>query len=101
MNAPMRVSSIQEAIDLLKADFNSPLLRGIFDAYACGARDIYICSAAPMKEYVEITDDRLSILPTHSYEDATPVLMNFYQIHRPHSPEHSRTSFRQQARIHT
>ena len=79
MNAPMRISSIQEAIDLLKADFNSPLLRGIFDAYACGARDIYICSAAPMKEYVAITGDRLNIMPTHSYEDATPVLMNFYQ----------------------
>ena len=78
-NAPMRISSIQEAIDLLKADFNSPLLRGIFDAYACGARDIYICSAAPMKEYVAITGDRLNVMPTHSYEDATPVLMNFYQ----------------------
>jgi hypothetical protein len=79
INAPMRIGSIQEGIDLLKADFNSPLLRGIFDAYACGARDIYICSAAPMKEYVSITGDRLSIMPTHSYEDATPVLMNFYQ----------------------
>jgi hypothetical protein len=79
INAPMRIGSIQEGIDLLKADFNSPLLRGIFDAYACGARDIYICSAAPMKEYVAITGDRLNVMPTHSYEDATPVLMNFYQ----------------------
>jgi hypothetical protein len=79
MNAPMRIGSIQEAIDLLKADFNSPLLRGIFDAYACGARDIYICSAAPMKEYVAITGDRLNTMPSHSYEDATPILMNFYQ----------------------
>ena len=79
INAPMRIGSIQEGIDLLKADFNSPLLRGIFDAYACGARDIYICSAAPMKEYVAITGDRLNTMPSHSYEDATPVLMNFYQ----------------------
>lgn len=79
INAPMRIGSIQEAIDLLKADFNSPLLRGIFDAYACGARDIYICSSAPMKEYVAITGDRLNSMPTHSYEDATPILMNFYQ----------------------
>jgi hypothetical protein len=79
INAPVRIGSIQEGIDLLKADFNSPLLRGIFDAYACGARDIYICSAAPMKEYVAITGDRLNPIPTHSYEDATPILMNFYQ----------------------
>lgn len=79
INAPMRIRSIQEGIDLLKADFNSPLLRGIFDAYASGARDIYICSAAPMKEYVAITGDRLNVMPTHSYEDATPILMNFYQ----------------------
>jgi hypothetical protein len=79
INAPMRIGSIQEGIDLLKADFNSPLLRGIFDAYACGARDIYICSAAPMKEYIAITGDRLNTMPVHSYEDATPVLMNFYQ----------------------
>lgn len=79
INAPTRIRSIQEGIDLLKADFNSPLLRGVFDAYACGARDIYICSAAPMKEYIPSVEDRLSPLPVNSYGDATPLLMNFYQ----------------------
>lgn len=79
LNNILRITSIQEAIDLLKADFTSPLLRGVFDAYSAGARDIYICAAAPMKEYIENPNDRLTQLPIYSYEDATPLLMNFYQ----------------------
>ena len=79
INTIVRIASVQEAIDLLKADFTSPLLRGIFDAYAAGARDIYICATAPMKEYIENVDSRLENLPIYSFDDATPVLMNFYQ----------------------
>jgi len=79
INSVVRISSIQEAIDLLKADFNSPLLRGIFDAYASGARDIYICAAAPMREYVQDINLRLQPLPTYAFSDATPLTMNFYQ----------------------
>jgi len=74
-----KISSMQEAIDILRADFNSPLLRGVFDAYSGGARDIYICPAAPMSEYVESISKRLDTLPIYSYSDATPMLMNFYQ----------------------
>jgi len=48
-----KISSMQEAIDILRADFNSPLLRGVFDAYSGGARDIYIMSCGYMSEYVE------------------------------------------------
>ena len=79
LNSVRRIRSIQEGIDLLNADYNSPLLRGIFDAYAHGARDIYICAAAPMKEYEATTEARLSKIPMYTYSDATPLLMNFYE----------------------
>lgn len=79
INSIIRISSIQEGIDLLKADFTSPLLRGLFDAYAAGARDIYICATAPMSEYVEDPNQRLTPLPIFGVNDATPLIMNFYQ----------------------
>lgn len=53
-----KIVSIQDAINVLRADFESPLLRGIFDAYASGARDIYIMSAGPMSEYVSDIEKR-------------------------------------------
>jgi hypothetical protein len=52
LNNVVKINSIQEAINMLGADINSPLLRGIFDAYSCGAKEILICPAAPMSEYV-------------------------------------------------
>lgn len=53
INNPIKIRSIQSAIDLLGADINNPLLRGVLNAYAAGARDIIICAAAPASEYVE------------------------------------------------
>jgi hypothetical protein len=79
LNNIIRISSIQEAVDLLKADVDSPLLRGVFDAYAAGARDIYICAAAPMSEYIEGVAARNTSQPFYSLNDATPVNYNFYQ----------------------
>ena len=79
LNNIIRISSIQEAIDLLKANTDSPLLRGVFDAYAAGARDIYICAAAPMSEYIEGVTTRNTAQPFYSMNDATPVNYNFYQ----------------------
>jgi hypothetical protein len=79
LNNIIRISSIQEAIDLLKANTDSPLLRGVFDAYAAGARDIYICAAAPMSEYIEGVTTRNAAQPFYSMNDATPVNYNFYQ----------------------
>lgn len=79
VNDIIRIRTIQQAIDLLKADFKSPLLRGVFDAYAAGARDIFICSAAPMSEYIEDVSQRLVQSPMFARDDATPILMNFYQ----------------------
>lgn len=79
LNTIIRIQSVQEAIDLLKADFNSPLLRGVFDCYASGGRDIYICASAPMSEYVEDINERLQPKITYGLSDATPLVMNFYQ----------------------
>lgn len=53
-----KVGSMQDAVNLLRADVNSPLLRGVFDAYSCGARDIFIMSAGPMSEYIENIAER-------------------------------------------
>ena len=79
INSITKISNIQEAIDLLKANFESPLLRGVFDAHAAGCRDIYICPSAPMSEYVEDVEDRLLRKPIYGINDATPLLMNFYE----------------------
>lgn len=79
INNIIRISSIQEAVDLLKANVDSPLLRGVFDAYAAGARDIYICAAAPMSEYIEGVATRNTSQPFYSLNDATPINYNFYQ----------------------
>lgn len=52
INDVIKIGTIEQAINLLGADISSPLLRGVFDAYSCGAREIFICPCAPMKEYV-------------------------------------------------
>lgn len=52
INSPFRVENIQEAVDALGADINTPLLRGMLEAYNAGARDIWLVAAAPMSEYI-------------------------------------------------
>ena len=79
LNYPIKINSIQHAIDLLKADIASPLLRGVLDAYSCGARDIMICAAAPMIEYVEKYDNRLTESNIFTLNEATPSPQNFYE----------------------
>lgn len=78
VNDVMRVTSIQEAINILGADKSSPLLRGVFEAYNAGARDIFICAAAPMSEYIEHTSNRLESKAFLS-SSSTPNNLNFYQ----------------------
>lgn len=51
INDPYQVVDIQEAINVLQAKSDSPLLRGLLEAYYGGARDIWIVAAAPMSEY--------------------------------------------------
>ena len=79
INEPVRVRSMQSAIDLLGADLRSPLLRGVFNAYAAGARDILICAAAPMLEYVENYSDRLNSTTMFDLSSATPSSYTFYE----------------------
>lgn len=79
LNYPIKIDSIQHAVNLLNADINSPLLRGVLDAYSCGARDIMICASAPMIEYVEKYENRLTQTTLFSLNEATPSSQNFYQ----------------------
>lgn len=79
LNDVIRISSIQEAINLLSGDRKSPLLRGIFEAYNSGARDIFICATAPMSEYVDYTGDRIGSKAYLSSSAAIPTSLNFYQ----------------------
>lgn len=72
-----KIKSVQEAIDILRADFNSPLLRGVFDAYSCGARDIYIMSAGYMSEYVENVADRNAKI----FKDSFNKTFSFYEAY--------------------
>lgn len=52
LNSPYEVVDMQEAINVLGADSDSPLLRGLLEAYNAGARDIWLVAAAPMSEYL-------------------------------------------------
>ena len=63
INEIVKVSSIQEITNLLGANINSPLLRGVYDAHSCGARNIYVMASARMSEYVEDITQRNTPLP--------------------------------------
>ena len=79
INDVIRISSIQEAVNLIGADGRSPLLRAVFEAYNCGARDIFICAAAPMSEYIEPTEDRNLKRIILQSETSSPSSMSFYE----------------------
>lgn len=79
LNTPIKVRSMQSAIDLLGADIRSPLLRAVFDSYAAGARDIIICAVAPMSEYVEKVVDRNTSTTIFDLASATPASYTFYE----------------------
>lgn len=59
INDPIQVNDMQEIVNALRADTDSPLLRALLEVYNAGARDIWICAAAPMDEYVADVDQRL------------------------------------------
>lgn len=79
INNPIKIKSMQSAIDLLGADLKSPLMRGVFDAYAAGARDIIICAAAPMLEYISDYSSRTTSTTIFDLEAATPTSQTFYE----------------------
>jgi hypothetical protein len=75
----VKLNSMQEAVNTLRADINSPLLRGVFDAYSCGAKDIYIMSCGYMNEYVDDVNER----NVKIFEDdsSTPNTYSFYDLY--------------------
>lgn len=79
LNNPLKIRTIQEAVDALGADISSPLMRAVFDAYSSGARDIFILATAPMSEYVERYQDRLQSTILFDLDSATPSSYTFYQ----------------------
>lgn len=58
LNEPIRISSVEEALNFMNSDFRSPLLRGVLDAYGAGCRDIAICASARMSEYISDYSER-------------------------------------------
>lgn len=79
LNNPIKLRTIQEAIDILGADLDSPLMRGVFDAYSSGARDIFILVTAPMSEYVERYQDRTQSTAIFDLDSVTPTNYTFYE----------------------
>lgn len=75
----LKIHSMQEAVNILRADLQSPLLRGIFDAYSCGAKDIYIMSCGYMSEYLENVSDRNTLI--FSDNSSTPNRYSFYDLY--------------------
>jgi hypothetical protein len=74
-----RPTSMQDAINVLRADFDSPLTRGIFDCYAAGGRDIYIMSCGSMSEYVSDVSKRNDKIFADTA--ATPNTYSFYEFY--------------------
>ncbi len=74
-----RITSMQDGINALRADMESPLLRGLLDAYSCGARDIYIMSAGYMNEYQSDVGKRN--IKSYADNSATPKLYSFYELY--------------------
>ena len=72
LNDPYRVESMQDAVNRLGADVESPLLKALLEVYNIGARDIWLVAAAPMSEYIPEIDDRFA--PRAEWDDN-----NFYE----------------------
>jgi hypothetical protein len=58
INEPVRVTNMKEVVRMMQADPDSPLLRGLLEAYNSGAQDIVLVAAAPMIEYMPSIEDR-------------------------------------------
>lgn len=57
LNSPVKVRSIRDAMELMEDNLDSPLLRGMLEAYYAGARNIWIMPVAPMSEAYSVYDD--------------------------------------------
>jgi len=72
INDPYQVVNMQEAINRMGADTESPLVRALLEIYNLGARDIWLVAAAPMREYV--SDLAARTTPRAEWDDK-----NFYE----------------------
>lgn len=63
INDPYQVVNMQEAINLIGAEFDAPLFLALMEAYNSGARDIWLVAAAPLTEYIPPTEDRFAPHP--------------------------------------
>jgi len=79
LNEPVRIKSIDEGINLLNADINSPLMRGLLEVYAAGCRDIIICASARMFEYVADYSSRNISSDFFEISSTTPSSKTFYE----------------------
>lgn len=79
LNEPIKISSVEEAMNFLNADLRSPLVRGILDSYAAGCRDIAICASARMSEYVSEYSERNVSSDIFELSSATPSNKTFYE----------------------
>ena len=52
INEPYQVNNIQEAVNIIGGNSESPMVRALLEAYNTGARDIWLLAAAPENEYV-------------------------------------------------
>lgn len=76
LNDPYQVRDMQEAVNVLGAHSESPMIRALLEAYNMGARDIWIVAAAPEGEYVPFDfQDPDSRLQSHSEWGG----LNFYE----------------------
>ncbi len=78
LNEITKINSMQEATNILGANLNSPLLRGVYDAYSCGARNIFVVAAAPMSEYIDDVEQRLDDNDS-LISEITEEPINFYE----------------------
>lgn len=51
LNNPYPVRSMRDTVQVLGKNVDSPLLKGMLEAYHGGARDMWLVAAAPMSEY--------------------------------------------------
>jgi hypothetical protein len=79
LNEIRRINSLQEAIDIMSGNKNSPLLRAVFDCQAAGCTDIYIMISAPMSEYVEDQAMVNTKRPDLISNSSTPSSLTFYE----------------------
>lgn len=58
LNDPYPVNNMRDALNVMKNDQSSPLLRAALEVYYAGAQDIWLVAVAPMSEYQPSLDLR-------------------------------------------